>query len=68
MQMKTGRKLKLQLPNDVFILFSFLNTQLRDTGMTLAEFCEEHQLDQEALTEKLRAAGFRYDESQRRFR
>ena len=68
MQMKTGRKLKLQLPNDVFILFSYLNTQLRDTGMTLAEFCEEHQLDQEALTEKLRAAGFRYDESQRRFR
>ena len=58
----------MQIPNDVFILFSFLNTQLRDPGMTLAEFCEEHQLDCEALTEKMNAAGFRYDEAQRRFR
>ena len=58
----------VKLPNDVFILFSFLNTQLRDTGMTLAEFCAEHQLDLPALTDKLRAAGFRYDEAQRRFR
>lgn len=58
----------MQLPNDVFILFSFLNTQLRDTGLTLAEFCAEHQLDLSALTEKMQAAGFRYDEAQRRFR
>ena len=58
----------MQIPNDPFILFSYLNTQLRDTGMTLAEFCEEHQLDCEALTEKMNAAGFRYDEAQRRFR
>ena len=58
----------MQIPNDPFILFSYLNTQLRDTGMTLAEFCEEHQLDREALTEKMNAAGFRYDEAQRRFR
>jgi len=58
----------MQIPNDPFILFSYLNTQLRDTGMTLAEFCEEHALDAGALTEKLAAAGFRYDEVQRRFR
>ena len=58
----------MQLPNDVFILFSFLNTQLRDTGMTLAEFCAEHQLDCRTLTDKMKAAGFRYDEAQRRFR
>lgn len=58
----------MQLPNDVFILFSYLNTQLRDTGMTLAEFCAENELDETALTEKLKAAGFRYDEFQRRFR
>ena len=58
----------MQLPNDVFILFSYLNTELRDTGVTLAEFGEEHQLEREALTEKMNAAGFRYDEAQRRFR
>ena len=58
----------MTLPNDPFILFSFLNTQLRDTGMTRAAFCEEHELDEKALTEKLEAAGFRYDGAQRRFR
>ncbi|MCQ2408532.1 MAG: DUF4250 domain-containing protein [Oscillospiraceae bacterium] len=58
----------MTLPNDPFILFSFLNTQLRDSGMTLAAFCKEHMLDEKALTEKLKDAGFRYDEAQRRFR
>ncbi len=58
----------MQIPNDPFILFSYLNTQLRDTGMTLERFCEEHELDAQALTEKLAKAGFRYDEAQRRFR
>ncbi|MBQ8922196.1 MAG: DUF4250 domain-containing protein [Oscillospiraceae bacterium] len=58
----------MQIPNDPFILFSYVNTQLRDSGMTLAEFCAEHELDADALTEKLAAAGFRYDEAQRRFR
>ena len=58
----------MTLPNDPFILFSFVNTQLRDKGVTLAEFCAEHTLDAEALRQKLEAAGFRYDEAQRRFR
>ena len=58
----------MKLPNDPYILFSFLNTQLRDTGKTLAEFCEDNALDAEQLTEKMKAAGFRYDPKQRRFR
>lgn len=58
----------MNLPNDPFILFSYVNTQLRDTGATLAEFCKEHALDEAALCEKLAAAGFRYDEAQNRFR
>ena len=58
----------MDLPNDPFILFSYVNTQLRDTGVTLAEFCSEHAVDEAALREKLAAAGFRYDEAQNRFR
>ncbi len=58
----------MQIPNDPFILFSYLNTQLRDSGMTLEAFCAEHELDAAALTEKLAQAGFRYDAEQRRFR
>lgn len=58
----------MTVPNDPFILFSFVNTQLRDTGMTLEEFCKEHDLDAAGICEKLCAAGFRYDAEQRRFR
>lgn len=58
----------MNIPNDPFILFSYLNTQLRDSGKTLTEFCKEHDLDNKKLTAKLEAAGFRYDETQRRFR
>lgn len=58
----------MTIPNDVFILFSFLNTQLRDSGMTFADFCAENDLDADMLNEKLETAGFRYDEAQRRFR
>ena len=57
-----------KLPNDPFILFSYLNTQLRDTGMTLTEFCRENCLDERELTEKLKEAGFSYDEAKRCFR
>lgn len=58
----------MRIPNDPFILFSWLNTQLRDSGMTLAEFCTEHELEQEVLIAKMQAAGFRYDEAARCFR
>lgn len=58
----------MKLPNDPFILFSWINTQLRDSGMTLAAFCAEHELDADALTEKLQSVGFRYDEAARCFR
>ena len=58
----------MQLPNDPFILFSYLNTQLRDTGLCLAEFCAEHELDERAIIEKLAESGFSYDAEQRRFR
>lgn len=58
----------MNIPNDPFILFSYLNTQLRDSGKTLNDFCRENELDANVLTGKLEAAGFRYDEAQRRFR
>lgn len=58
----------MNLPNDPMILFSFINTRLRDSGETLAEFCQANGADMDALVEKLRAAGFTYDEEKRRFR
>lgn len=58
----------MNIPNDPFILFSWINTQLRDSGMTLEAFCAEHEIDAEAMLQRLADAGFRYDESTRRFR
>ena len=56
------------IPQDPMILLSYLNTQLRDTGDSLTEFCKARGLDAETVTEKLAAVGFRYDAAQNRFR
>ena len=55
------------LPNDPMILLSYLNTQLRDRYDSLAELCEDLDADEDALREKLAAAGFAYDAAQNRF-
>lgn len=56
------------LPQDPAILLSYLNMKLRNGGLSLQEFCEENDLDQEALEEKLTASGFVYDEERNQFR
>ena len=45
------------LPQDPFILLSFVNTQLRDRFDSLEALCEEHQCAPEELRKKLEAAG-----------
>ena len=56
------------LPNDPMILFSYLNTQLRDRYDSLAALCEDLDADEDALKEKLAAAGFAYDSERNQFR
>ena len=56
------------LPNDPMILLSYLNTQLRDRYDSLAALCEDLDADEDALREKLAAAGFTYDSERNRFR
>jgi len=58
----------MNLPNDPMILFSYINTQLRDSGETLSEFCKDNAVDMESLLAKLKTVGFTYDEEKRRFR
>lgn len=58
----------MELPGDPYILFSYLNTELRDSGETFSEFCLENALDAREITQKLRAAGAFYDEAQNQFR
>lgn len=56
------------LPQDPFILFSTINTWLRDEYSSLDELCRDRGLDEEELMEKLLSAGFIYDAGSNRFR
>ena len=49
------------LPRDPDILFSVLNTRLRDFYGSLDALCEDLNEDRQALLDAMAAAGFRYD-------
>lgn len=55
------------LPQDPSMLLSYVNTKLRDCYASLAVFCEEEDAEQSALCERLRAAGYAYDEEKNAF-
>ena len=55
------------LPNDPMILLSYVNTKLREEYESLAALCEDLDLDEAALKEKLAAVGFVYDAGRNRF-
>ena len=56
------------LPQDPFILYSYVNTQLRDRYASLTEFCAAEEIAERELLERLSAAGFSYDREQNCFR
>lgn len=49
------------LPQDPVILFSYVNTKLRDEYPSLDQLCDDLDLSREELEDKLLQAGFRYD-------
>ncbi len=55
------------LPNDPMILFSLLNTKLRDEYDSLAALCEDLEENEEELKARLAAVGFSYDAEKNRF-
>ena len=57
----------MSLPKDPFILFSYVNTQLRDNYSSLADFAASNGLNETELTEKLASIGYTYDAEQNRF-
>ena len=56
------------IPKDPYLLFSFVNMQLRDNYASLEEFCAANDADLDELTEKLEAAGFEYNTELNQFR
>ena len=55
------------LPQDPYILLSFVNTKLRDEYPSLSEFCAALDADEREITAALAALDYRYDPDQNRF-
>lgn len=55
------------MPKDPNMLLSVVNMKLRDFYGSLDALCEEMDADRQELTEKLAAAGYRYDEERNQF-
>ena len=56
------------IPQDPVILFSYINTMLRDKYPSLEEFCKASGEEEEEIIHRMRAAGFEYDETINQFR
>ena len=50
------------LPQDPAMLVSFLNLKLRDMYSSLSALCDDLDEDESELLDRLKKAGYRYDE------
>ncbi len=58
----------MTIPKDPIILLSFLNTQLRDYYSDLSSLCENLEISEEEITEKLSTIQYKYDPVQNQFK
>lgn len=54
-------------PKDPYILFSYINTKLRNDFPSFEELCKSLSYDQADITKILDSAGFYYDINSNRF-
>lgn len=57
----------MELPQDPMMLFSFINTKLRDEYSSLDALCDDLGVDKQVLVSRLREAGFEYNAQQNKF-
>lgn len=57
----------MELPNDPFMLLSFINMKLRDFYPSLSELCDDLEIDREILETRLKEVGFEYNEELNKF-
>ncbi len=57
----------MNLPQDPFMLMSYINQQLRDNYSSLDEMCKSLDIDKDEITSKLNAAGFEYSPENNKF-
>ena len=58
----------MDLPQDDFILLSFVNTKLRDEYGSLETLCEDLDLPQGSIVARLESLGYAYDEDSNAFK
>lgn len=58
----------MSIPKDPFILLSFINTKLRDTGKDFNSVCDDLDADSAETMQKLNSVGFEYDEQTNQFK
>lgn len=52
----------MQLPENDYILLSYVNTKLRDEYSSLSDLCAVFDVTQEEVLARLAALGYKYDE------
>ena len=62
-----GEKYITDLPEDQMILFSVMNTKLRDNYASLDELCDDMDISKADLVAKLGSVGFEYNPQQNKF-
>ncbi len=55
------------LPGDPVILLGVINTKLRDFYHSLDELCDDMEIDEKELVEKLGAIDYEYDTGRNQF-
>ena len=55
------------MPNDPVMLLSFVNLKLRDFYGSLEALCEDLQVNQQELEEKLSAIDYHYNQEKNQF-
>ena len=55
------------IPKDPVISLSFINTRLRDQYSSLSVLCEDLELEESQLKEKIAAIGYTYDSDLNKF-
>lgn len=55
------------IPQDPFILFSWINTQLRDNFSSLDALCEDMNIEKEDIINRLGTIGYEYNENLNKF-
>lgn len=55
------------IPSDPIMLLSFVNLKLRDYNGSLDDLCEDLDVPQAEITDKLAAINYRYDAEKNQF-